>query len=229
MSSNSPTVLFEDNHLLVVNKPGGFLTQPNDTDQASVEAWGKSWLKEKYQKPGNVFLGAVHRIDKPVSGVVLLAKTSKALSRLNAAMRNKQTHKLYIALVQGTLRKKEGILEHYLIHDEYRASVVDKKNPAAKLARLRYRVLSETSGYSVLEIILETGRYHQIRAQLADVGAPILGDFKYGSTMPLLGVVSESSIALHHHRLQIPHPISGEMCVFEAPVPSGWPEGLRKI
>lgn len=213
-----PEVLYEDNHLLVINKPSGWLTQPSGTDQQNVEEWGKKWLKEKYLKPGNVFLGTIHRIDKPVSGIVLFAKTSKALSRLNASMRNKDFRKVYVAMVKGQLPSKEKWLEHYLIHDDYRATVVESKTPNAKLSRLHYRVLEETTKFTLLEVELETGRYHQIRVQLATIGFPILGDGKYGSRESF----QPDAIALHHKALHIPHPVTGEMLIVEAPLPTYW-------
>lgn len=206
-------IIYEDNHLLAVNKPAGMLTQPSGTDQESVEALAKQWIKEKYQKPGQVFLEAVHRLDKPVSGVVLFARTSKALSRLNASMREKNTLKRYEAFVEGKLPSSEGTLEHYLVHDDYQASVVSKSNPQAKLARLHYRVLHVENHRSHVEVTLETGRYHQIRVQLAAIGSPIVGDKKYGSKIPW----EKEGIALHHARLEIPHPITGEIVILNAP------------
>lgn len=208
-------VLYEDNHLCIVNKPAGLLTQPSGTAQDSLETQVKVWIKEVRQKPGNVFLEAIHRLDKPVSGVVVFAKTSKALSRLNASMRQKETAKTYVALVEGSLNSPQGILEHYLVHDEFQAQVVSKNHPQAKFARLSYKVLKEFSQKSLLEIQLETGRYHQIRVQLAAIGHPIIGDAKYGSRISL----EQGIIALHHRQLQIPHPITGDLIVIEAPLP----------
>lgn len=208
-------VIYEDNHLLVLNKPAGILTQPSGTDQLNLEQEAKVWLKNKYVKPGNVFLEAVHRIDKPVSGIVLFTKTSKALSRLNASIRSKDVCKFYWAWVEGNLAQ-EAILEHYLIHDEHRAQVVTQKHPQAKLARLNYRILKKSEQFNLLEIQLETGRYHQIRAQFAEMRCPLLGDSRYGSRYPLAPGV----IALHHKRLVIPHPISQEPLTFEASLPA---------
>ncbi len=210
-SPSALEVLYEDNHIIVVNKPAGLLTQPSGTDQPSLEALVKAWIKEKYQKPGNVFLEAVHRLDKAVSGVVLFAKTSKALSRLNASMRSKETKKIYLAHVEGALSKSEGVLENYLIHDEYHATVVDANTKDAKLARLHYRVIGRDKDLSLVEIVLETGRYHQIRAQFAALGCPIVGDVKYGSKTPW----KKEAIALHHQSLQIPHPITHALMTFE--------------
>lgn len=215
-------LLFEDNHQLIVNKPSGLLTQPSGTDQENLEALCKEWIKTSKQKPGNVFLEAVHRIDKPVSGIVLFARTSKALSRLNEAMRNKLSTKSYLAVVAGAPIKSETLLEHYLIHDEFQAQISDKNNPHAKLARLRYKVIRQESGLTLLEITLETGRYHQIRAQLSAIGLAIVGDAKYGSRINF-----NDAIALHHYRLQIPHPITSQLQTFEAPLPKIWP--LRNL
>jgi len=212
--SDNGFILYEDNHLFVLNKPCGLLTQPSGTDQDSLEAWGKQWIKEKYHKSGNVFLEAVHRLDKPASGIVVFARTSKALSRLNTAMRNKSTLKNYLALVEGYPGAQEGLLEHNLVHDEHMARVGGADERGAKLARLRYRVVRQSADATLLEIVLETGRYHQIRVQLAALGCPIAGDFKYGSRKRHH---CEGCIALHHCRLQIPHPISGLPIIFEAP------------
>lgn len=209
-------VIYEDNHLLVVNKPGGLLTQPSGTDQPSLEAYAKEWLKVKYNKPGNVFLEAVHRLDKPVSGVVVFSKTSKALPRLNASVRAKQTKKTYLAVVEGVPANKNGTLEHYLFHDDFCARVVSREHPQGKLARLGYNLIESDHCNSLLAIELETGRYHQIRVQLAEMGHPIWGDKRYGS----LRSFEPERIALHHVSLQIPHPIAHEMLFLAAPVPS---------
>lgn len=201
-------ILFEDNHLLVLNKPAGLLTQPSGTDQDSLEAYAKAYLKEKYQKPGNVFLEAVHRLDKPVGGIVVFAKTSKALSRLNATLRSKQVKKIYHASVEGVPKRQEAVLEHYLVHDDFIATVVSKDHRDAKLARLSYKILETKGNESRLEIHLETGRYHQIRAQLSAIGHPIVGDAKYGSK------INRPEIALKHVRLEIEHPVTHEQVVF---------------
>lgn len=207
--------LFEDNHLLVLNKPADLLTQPSGTGQDSLEEQAKAWLKAVYHKPGNVFLEAVHRLDKPVSGIVVFGKTSKALSRLNASMRAKQARKIYWAWVEGSLSLEEGELEHFLLHDEFHAKVVDAYHPQGKLARLSYKVLQRKLERTLLEIELATGRYHQIRLQFAAVGHPIWGDRKYGGKEKY----EPEAIALHHQRLQLPHPISQEWVIFEAAPP----------
>jgi len=202
-------IIFEDNHLLVVNKLGGILTQPSGTDLPSLEAEAKKYIKETYKKPGNVFLEAVHRIDKPVSGIVVFAKTSKALSRLNDALRSKNMRKVYWALLDKQPKPSQSTLEHFLIHDEHRARV----SQDGKMARLHYKTLSN----GIVEIELETGRYHQIRVQMAEIGCPIVGDSKYGSTKTFAG------IALHHRQLELVHPTTGESLIFTANLPSSWP------
>lgn len=208
-------IIYEDNHQLVVDKPAGLLTQPSGTEQDSLEGWAKKWVKEKYGKPGEVYLHAVHRLDKPVGGIVLFARTSKALGRLQESMRNKQTRKLYRALVEGMLDQKEGFLENFLVHEEHYARIATGHEKEAKKARLHYRVLETKGGRSLLEVELETGRYHQIRAQLSAAGHPIVGDKRYGSTQ----VYREGEIALHHTLLEIPHPITGIMQTFKSEPP----------
>ncbi len=207
-----PKVIYEDNHLLVVEKPAGLLTQPAPNQPESLESWAKQWIKETHQKPGNVFLHAVHRLDKPVSGLVLFAKTSKALERLNASVRAKEFQKTYAALVEGELTTGTTLV-HYLLHSEHHAQVVVKNHPQAKEARLSYKLLELRKHTSLIEIDLETGRYHQIRLQLSHVGHPIIGDTKYGSRMSFEG------IALHHTRLQITHPVTKESLCFDSPIP----------
>ncbi len=223
------SVLYEDNHLLVVNKPGGIPTQPSGTDQINLESMAKEWIKHTYQKPGNVFLEALHRLDKPVSGVVAFAKTSKALSRLNASMRNKDTQKMYWALVEvpnqaavkQLTQNPQKLLENYLLHDDFKASVASVGTQAAKLAQLHYSLihfhLHETQ--ALLQISLLTGRYHQIRAQLSHIHLPIIGDAKYGSKTPF----HSGAIALHHRQLQFPHPTTQKLLTIEAPLPQYWP------
>lgn len=209
-------VIYEDNHILVVFKEAGLLTQPSGTAQASLENICKEYIKQKYAKPGNVYLHAVHRLDKPVSGIVLFAKTSKALSRLNEAMREKESSKTYLALIEGELPVKEGTLEHYLVHDEHHAAVAFKEDRGAKPARLHYKVIKGLGAQELIEIKLETGRYHQIRAQLAAAGHPIIGDQRYGSNT----ILKSGCIALQHQRLVLKHPVTGKEITFEAPTPS---------
>ncbi len=167
----------------------------------------KAWIKKEFQKPGNVFLEPIHRLDKPVSGLVLFARTSKALSRLQEMMRGRQIEKTYYAWVEGVLPQKEGTLEHFLMHGDHHAYV----HPKGKLARLHYRQIAQEHGKTHVEIILETGRYHQIRAQFLEIGCPIVGDAKYGSKT--LG-----RIALHHGRLRFNHPVTHKQLDFHSQI-----------
>ncbi len=228
-------VLYHDNQMLAVNKPAGLLTQPSGTDKDNLEDRAKAYIKEVKGKPGNVFLHAVHRLDQVVSGIVLFACTDKALSRLNADMRAHRFTKIYHAVVSGALPQIEGSLRHFLIHDDYRAEVAKEGAPDARECLLDYKVVGtdrravrhSTGGAlgdsalpttTLLEIQLHTGRYHQIRAQLAAIGCPILGDEKYGSKIKLSG----GAIALHHARLTVIHPVSKAEIVIEAPYPEHW-------
>jgi 23S rRNA pseudouridine1911/1915/1917 synthase len=205
-------VLYEDNHLLAVNKPAGVLTQETAEESDSLENRAKAWLKNKYLKPGNVFIGVIHRLDRPVSGIVLFAKTSKALSRLNASIRSKEMHKTYTAIVEGHPIPENDTLKHYLKHDDYRATVCSSKDPHAKLAILHYTTLKSYSRSTLIQVVLETGRYHQIRAQFAAIGCPIVGDLKYGSQQQ----TSKGVIALHHSQLIVVHPITQENICIES-------------
>jgi len=208
-------ILYSDNHLLVVNKPAGMPTQPNDTGEMSLEDVCKERVRNECNKPGNVYLHALHRIDKPVSGVVVFARTSKALSRLNESMRARETKKIYKALVSPPPTKEEGTLEHLLVHVDLRAVVVSKPSAEAKLARLHYKSERKDKHIALLEIELETGRYHQIRAQMSAIGSPIVGDGKYGSKESFKG--SSKAIALQHSHFEIPHPVTKERLCFKAP------------
>lgn len=230
-------VLYHDNHLLAANKPAGLLTQPSGTNKENLEDRAKGWIKEIKNKPGNVFLHAVHRLDQVVSGVVLLACTGKALSRLNADMRAHKFTKIYHAVVSGTPPQTQGSLRHFLTHDDFCAKVANEDDPDAKECLLDYRIITpdgiprpanhsapagratSPGAYTLLEIQLHTGRYHQIRAQLAAIGCPILGDVKYGSKIKRPG----GAIALHHARLTVIHPVTKAEIVIEAPYPQHWP------
>lgn len=213
-------VLYHDNQMLAVNKPAGLLTQPSGTDKDNLEDRSKVWIKEAKNKPGNVFLHAVHRLDQVVSGIVLFACTDKALSRLNADMRAHRFTKIYHAVASAAPPQSEGSLRHFLIHDDYRAEVAKEGDPDARECLLNYKVLKQSKNQTLLEVQLHTGRYHQIRAQLAAIGCPILGDEKYGSKVKLSG----GAIALHHARLTVIHPVSKAEIVIEAPYPDHWPK-----
>lgn len=208
-------ILYADNHLLAVNKPAGLVTQPSGAHEDSLEARAKEWVRQTYAKPGAVFLEAAHRIDRPVSGVVLFARTSKALSRLNESIRRREVGKLYWAVVEGSPEPVQGRLEHWLVHESHRARVVAGPGGEARLAVLEYRQMRADAGLALLEIRLHTGRYHQIRVQLAAVGHPIVGDRRYGAHSSLPGGV----IALHHRELTVEHPVKHEPLTITAPCP----------
>jgi len=208
-------IVFCDNHILVAAKPAGMLTQPDDSNQESLETFAKNWLKFEYKKPGAVFLHCIHRLDRAVSGLVLFARTSKALSRLNEQMREMEIQRTYIAEVEGLLPLgQEGKLDHYLIHGDHRAILAQKDSPDAKHARLTFLVIQSKDHSSQVQIELETGRYHQIRAQFSAIGHPIVGDKRYGSK---LGDGAE--IKLHCFKLAFQHPVTKELLTFESPAP----------
>jgi 23S rRNA pseudouridine1911/1915/1917 synthase len=212
--SSSLRVLFEDNHVIAVFKPSGLLTQSDATGTLSLWDLTKLWLKEKYQKPGNVFLGLVHRIDKPVSGVVLFAKTSKAASRLSACFRQREISKEYVALVEGKPASMRETLVDFLVWEEgERRARLTSEEAGGKRASLEYRVLTQGPGRTLLAITLHTGRKHQIRAQLAQRGHPILGDLFYGAKPRWEG----QGIALASKKIAFPHPISREILCIESP------------
>jgi 23S rRNA pseudouridine1911/1915/1917 synthase len=212
-----PSILYEDNHLLALNKPAGWLVQGDATGDATLTDWGKAYLKEKYAKPGAVFLHPVHRLDRPVSGGVLLARTSKALERLNAAFREREVGKTYLALVLKPPRKEAGELRHWLWKDEARnvVRIVESATGGAKEAILRYEYAGPAGAYHLLRVFPLTGRPHQIRVQLASMGCVIVGDLKYGAPAPL----PDASIGLHCWRMEIEHPVRKEPLVIEAPAP----------
>ncbi len=219
MTRPSIEVLYEDNHLLVVNKPAGLPTMGVAADRPSLLALAKEYVKRRYDKPGNVYLGVLSRLDAPVTGVVLLARTSKAARRLSEQFRARSVEKIYWALVEGTVRPAQGQWEDWVARDERhrRMHVVGPTMPGAQQARLGYRQIASPAGRSLLEVTLETGRKHQIRLQLAERGHPILGDRKYGSQRPW-----PAGIALHARRLVVSHPVGGERITFEAPPPEPW-------
>ncbi|NNJ71270.1 MAG: RNA pseudouridine synthase [Kiritimatiellales bacterium] len=212
----NPLILFADNHLLAVNKPAGLLSQDSGTGLRNLEDWAREWVRIDKNKPGAVFLNAVHRIDRAVSGIVLFARTSKALTRLNEDIRKRNCRKIYHALVEGVPAKPEDQLVHWLSHEHQRAGVCREGDRGAQRAALRYRILQLAGDQTLLEVDLETGRYHQIRAQLSAIGCPIAGDQKYGAKQ----APEDGSIALHHRRLEITHPTLKEPVMIEAPYPA---------
>jgi len=181
-NAETPDVVYCDNHLLIVTKPCGWLTQPNGMGGPDLEAFAKAWVKKEFNKPGDVFLHCIHRLDKPVFGLVIFAKTSKALSRLNALSREGKIHRAYLAEVEGVVPHKEGTLEHYLVHGDFRAIIAKASDKEAKRSILHYSVVSIREHSTLVKVVLETGRYHQIRAQFSAIGHPVLGDEKYGSS-----------------------------------------------
>lgn len=212
-------VLYEDNHLLAINKPAGLVTMGARPGTRTVLDVAKEYLKQKYDKPGNVYLGVVSRLDGPVTGVLLMARTSKAADRLNRQFRERDVEKSYWALVSGTINPQAGTLVDWMAEDERhrRMHAVRSDTPGAKEARLRYRLLETTADGCLVEIELETGRKHQIRVQLAKAGCPVLGDRKYGSCVPF-----EPGIALHARRLVFSHPVRDERIELVAPLPASW-------
>jgi 23S rRNA pseudouridine1911/1915/1917 synthase len=214
------SILYEDNHLLVVNKRSGLLVQPDQKADLALEQLAKAYLKEKYQKPGEVFLGIVHRIDRPVSGLVVLARTSKALTRLNESFQERNVQKTYWAVTANIPAPEQASLLHWLKRDKSRNLSVAylQQVKDSQVAQLSYRLLQTSERYCLLEIDLHTGRHHQIRAQLKAIGCPIVGDLKYGYPRSS----PDGSIFLHSRRLSFVHPVNGALMVLEAPVPALW-------
>ncbi len=212
-------VLYEDNHLLVVNKPAGLPTMGTPEGKATLLTLAKEYVKQRYQKPGNVYLGVVSRLDAPVTGVVLLARTSKAAARLTEQFRSHTVEKSYWAVVEGSLDSPEGILVDWLAHDDRhrRMHIAGPTLQGAREARLSYRRLQTIKGNTLIEVQLETGRKHQIRLQFFHHGHPIVGDRKYGSRSRF-----PTGIALHARRLLVTHPTTGARLQFEAPLPATW-------
>ena len=212
-------ILFEDNHLIAINKRAGQLVQGDKTGDACLADEIKAFLKVKYNKPGNVFCGVIHRLDRPTSGVVIFAKTSKALERMNAQFREKLTDKSYVALVHGKLSNKESLVHELRKNEQKNKSfVVDPGK--GKEARLSYNPIKIFDSYTLIEVNLETGRHHQIRCQLSHIGHPLRGDLKYGAKRSN----EDGSICLHSAKLLFTHPITKEsMCIAaELPKTSAW-------
>ena len=210
-------ILYEDNHLIAVNKPSGILVQGDSTGDTRLVEITKQFIKKRDEKPGNVFLGVIHRIDRPTSGVVLFAKTSKALSRMNKMFAEKQVHKTYWALVEGVVKKKEQRLEHYLVRNNKlnKSFVSAQKGDNTKKAIMHYKVLLRLKSYSLLKVTLETGRHHQIRVQLSHIQHSIKGDLKYNSKRSN----RDQSISLLAKTLKFIHPVSGKEIEIDTELP----------
>ncbi|HOM62612.1 MAG TPA: RNA pseudouridine synthase [Dysgonamonadaceae bacterium] len=210
-------VLYEDNHLIIVNKAPSEIVQGDKTGDKPLSELIKEYLKEKYHKPGNVFCGVTHRLDRPTSGVVVFAKTSKALSRLNEMFRNGEVDKTYWAIVKNRPPKDEDTLIHYLIKNEKtnKSTAYDSEKPNTKKAILHYKLIAASQKYFLLEVDLETGRHHQIRCQLAKIGCSIKGDLKYGAERSN----PDGSISLHARTISFVHPVSKQQIHVVAPVP----------
>lgn len=216
--------IYIDNHLLVVEKPAGTLTQADDTGDLDLLSIWREFIRIRYSKPGNVFLGLVHRLDRPVSGLVVFARTSKAASRLSDQLRAQTIEKKYLALVEGR-PELTGILEDHLLKKGRRVKISRPDKKGAKKARLTYRTLAESGGRSLVEISLETGRSHQIRVQFASRGFPLVGDLKYGATSEFDG----KNLALHAFSLSFDHPTRRERVQFYSALPPVWPVVFREI
>lgn len=211
-------VLYEDNHIIIVYKQSGEIVQGDKTGDKPLSETIKEWIKEKYAKPGNVFLGVVHRLDRPVSGIVVFAKTSKALSRLNNMFRNGEVRKIYWAMVQTAPNMPEATLTNWLVRNEKqnKSYVYNNEMPNAKQAILKYKTIGQTEHYTLLEVNLLTGRHHQIRCQLAAMGCPIKGDLKYGARRSN----PDGSISLLSHKVEFIHPVSKQKIVVVSPLPT---------
>jgi 23S rRNA pseudouridine1911/1915/1917 synthase len=212
----APSILFEDHHLLIVNKPAGMLVQGDITGDRCLKDWAEEDVAKRFNKPGKAFIGLPHRLDRPTSGIVVLAKTSKSLARMNALFSGRDIQKTYWAIVEGCPAEPEARLEHFLHRDGKTKKSFVSKHPDAQKAVLRYRVLKAGDHYSLLQVDLETGRHHQIRVQLQAIGHPIKGDLKYGSKRSNPG----GGIHLHARELSFVHPVSQEPLHIVAPTPS---------
>ncbi|MCE1156215.1 MAG: RNA pseudouridine synthase [Bacteroidales bacterium] len=215
------TVLYEDNHLIVVNKSSSEIVQGDKTGDEPLPEVVKRYIKAKYNKPGEVFLGVTHRLDRPVSGVVVFARTSKALARMNELFRTHRVKKIYWAIVKATPEPTEARIIHHLVRNEKqnKSYAYDKPVRDSKEAMLSYRLIAHSDRYNLLEVELETGRHHQIRCQLAKIGCPIKGDLKYGFARSN----PNGGISLHARRVEFIHPVSNQPVAVEAPVPDDEP------
>lgn len=211
------TVLYEDNHIIIVNKTTSEIVQGDKTGDKPLSETVKEWLKDKYNKPGNVFCGVTHRLDRPVSGIVVFAKTSKALSRMNEMFKSKEVKKTYWAIVKNMPKQAEGTLRHYLLKNEKqnKSYAHETEKAGSKLAILHYKLIAHSDKYNLLEVDLETGRHHQIRVQLSNMGCPIKGDLKYGADRSN----PDGGISLHARHISFIHPVSKELIEVTAPLP----------
>ncbi len=211
------TVLYEDNHIIIVNKASSEIVQGDKTGDKPMSEMVKEYLKEKYNKPGNVFCGVTHRLDRPTSGVVVFAKTSKVLPRLNLMFKDNEVGKIYWAIVQNRPISDTGTLTHYLVKDERKnkSSAYDTEKSNTKKAIMHYSLIAQSDNYFLLEVQLETGRHHQIRVQLAKIGCPVKGDLKYGAKRSN----RDGSISLHARGISFVHPVSQNKIDLIAPVP----------
>ncbi len=212
-------VLYHDNHLLALYKPAGLLVQGDRTRDITLLELAKHWIKKKFQKPGQVYLGLVHRLDRPVAGVVLFCRTSKAAGRISQQFRSGHVQKRYITIVEGAISNPSGQLFNYIERRGSSAKIVSSKGQKSTVATLSYRVLDVFQSRSLLEIDLHTGRHHQIRVQLSHWGFPVLGDLRYGASQPL----PHRQIALFAHSISIDHPTRYQRFMFTSSLPSGWP------
>lgn len=212
------TVVYEDNHIIIVYKESGEIVQGDKTGDKPLSETVKEYIKEKYHKPGNVFLGVVHRLDRPVSGLVVFAKTSKALTRLNEMFRKGDVHKTYWAITKNTPTEAMGELTNWLVRNEKqnKTYVYNREVPNSKKATLRYKLIAKSDNYSLIEVELLTGRHHQIRSQLAHIGCAIKGDLKYGAKRSN----PDGSISLLSHHVEFQHPVSHELISLDSPLPN---------
>jgi 23S rRNA pseudouridine1911/1915/1917 synthase len=226
---NQLDVLYEDNHIIAINKRPSDIVQGDKTGDTPLSDFVKQYVKERYQKPGDVFIGTVHRIDRPVSGIVLFARTSKALARLNQMFQTKEIQKTYWAVVKNRPPAESGTLIHYLKKNEAKnmSRAFEKEQNGALRSELNYKIISTSDNYYLLEITPLTGRHHQIRVQLASMGCPIKGDLKYGFNRSN----KDASIHLHARKIEFIHPVKKEPVVIIAPPPNEvlWNEFMRKL
>lgn len=218
MIKSNINILYEDNHIIIVNKFASDIVQKDKTGDITLADKVKSYIKEKYNKPGDVFLGITHRIDRPTSGIVVFARTSKSLTRLNNMFKQNEIHKTYWAIVEKSPENKNGQLKNYLKKNESnnKSYIVKQDYIGSKLAILNYKLINKSENYYLLEVKIETGRHHQIRAQLANINCIIKGDVKYGAKRANI----DKSISLHAREIEFIHPVSNEAIHIIAPVPN---------